>query len=66
MKKGTKMQTVLVHCLNVDTDGETALDKDGGIASRRRDYLYTWERQRRSEAWLNAHPTVWKPITKAG
>jgi hypothetical protein len=61
MRKGTKMRTVLIYCLWVDTDGITPVDMHGNPAYGRKK-CYSWEPQRRSEAWLAANPTLWKPI----
>ena len=58
-----KMETVLVYCLNVDSDGYP-VDRNGNstIGGNRRKPLYTWEKQRRGEKWLAAHPDLWKPV----
>ena len=61
MKKGTKMREVLVKCLNVDPDGH-AVNRHGEIANHPREYLYTWETQRRGEKWLKANPKLWKSL----
>ena len=61
MKKSTKLRTVLVYCLNVDSDGNP-VTRYGNLASDKRSYCYTWELQRRGEKWLKANPALWKPI----
>lgn len=59
-----KMQTVLVYCLNVDSDGDP-VDRYGRIATSKRQYCYTWELQRRGEKWLKANPKLWKRLTES-
>ena len=56
-----KMRTVLVYCLNVDSDGHP-VNRYGQPTVYKRSYCYTWEPQRRGEKWLKANRTLWKPI----
>lgn len=62
MRKGTKLRTVLVRCLNVDTDGVTPVNRHGQITHNPKSYVYTWETQRRAERWLNEHRSLWKAM----
>ena len=61
MAKKRKMRTVLVYCLNTDSDG-TRLNSRGEVAADKRSYLHTWEKQRRGEEWLRQNPKLWKPL----
>ena len=61
MLKGTKLQKVLIKCLNTDQDGHP-VDRYGEIANHSRRYFYTWEIRRRSNNWLLKNPTAWKSI----
>ena len=59
-----KTRTVLVHCINVSSDG-FPVDADGEeCAISGKKPLYTWEKMRKSIKWLEAHPKAWKEIKK--
>jgi hypothetical protein len=62
VKKGTKMRTVLVYCLWVDTDGVTPVNMHGEVATSKRQHCYSWEPQRRGPKWLKANAEQWKPL----